>query len=123
MVGEQIGLDEGGVLEALRDPLWTETVKKIRHNAKGQVTSETTTVKQYTGAHALAALVVILGPAVLLKFYTGVFTNPEVRDAVKDVIFPDLGPITDIIIPGSTEGGSEVLDLIKNFLDPFNFFD
>ena len=124
MVGEQIGLDEGGVLEALRDPIWTETVTKYRHNDKGLVTSKTETMKQFTGAHVLTALVLIMGPALLLKLNTNVFTNPEVAAAVKDVIFPDLGPIVDVIVPDvEPDTRKALIESVKKFLDPFNFFD
>lgn len=65
MVGEQIGFDEGGVLEALRDPVYTRTETKYRHNKDGLVTSEITTVTNVTGAHLVAAS---LGPALLALF-------------------------------------------------------
>lgn len=62
MVGEQIGFDEGGVFQALSDPVFTRTTTKYRHNKDGLVTSEITTVINLTGAHILAAA---LGPALL----------------------------------------------------------
>lgn len=62
MVGDQIGFDEGGVFEALRDPVFTRTVVKYRHNKAGLVTSQITTTHNVTGSHILAAA---LGPALL----------------------------------------------------------
>lgn len=58
----QVGLDEGAIFESLRDPVWSKTVVKTRHNKAGLVTSVTTTHKQLTGSQGLA---LVLGPALL----------------------------------------------------------
>lgn len=82
--GGEIGFDEGGVLEALRDPVYTKTttVTKYRHNTKGLVTSEKTTVKtlNITGAHVVAAS---LGPALLGLF----IVTKGLPDDVKEALF------------------------------------
>jgi hypothetical protein len=61
LVAEQLGFDEGGVFESLRDPVFSQvkTVTKFRHNKEGLVTSEITTVTkmQLTGSQALAIAV------------------------------------------------------------------
>lgn len=45
MVADQLGLDEGGLLQALYSrPLYTKTTVKYKRNRKGEVTSETTHV-------------------------------------------------------------------------------
>ena len=77
MVGEQIGFDEGGVLEALRDPVYTRTETKYRHNKAGLVTSEITTVTNVTGAHLVAAS---LGPALLALFIGFADSEPTKED-------------------------------------------
>lgn len=61
MVGDQIGFDEGGVFEALRDPVYTRTEVKYKRRA-GEVVSEVTTTHSITGAQILA---LALGPALL----------------------------------------------------------
>ena len=90
MVGEQIGFDEGGVLEALRDPVYTHTETKYRHNKAGLVTSEITTVVNVTGAHIVAAS---LGPA-LLALFVGI------RNLEEEITKEDIG----ILLAGTPFG-------------------
>lgn len=94
MVGEQIGFDEGGVLEALRDPVFTKTVTKYRHNKEGLVTSETVTVVNITGAHIVAAS---LGPALIALFI-------GIKDILPDLPLDEAKAIRTALLKGSLPG-------------------
>lgn len=95
MVGEQIGFDEGGVFESLRDPVWSirVTETKYRHNKDGLVTSETVTetFKQVTGTHILAAA---LGPALLaLIAKIGDLEDDQVAGLIAGMPFGIIGSL------------------------------
>lgn len=83
----QIGLDEGAIFESLRDPVWSQTVVKTRHNKAGLVTSVKTTTKQLTGSQAFA---LVLGPALLAMVVKG-------KDLLEDTTLP--GILGDVIDP------------------------
>ncbi|GAG75782.1 unnamed protein product, partial [marine sediment metagenome] len=64
-------------------------------------------------AHVLAAAVLILGPAALLKFNSEILSNPEVTDAVKQAL-------KEVLTPGAE--GTATRSIFSKILDPFGFF-
>lgn len=106
-VPSSIGFDEGGVLEALRDPVYYKktTVTKYRHNKDGKVTSQTVTetMKQITGAQAVALM---MGPSFLALFFLTKDLADDAKAALVSAIpviapfvWPDIPSLSDIAVP------------------------
>lgn len=117
--GGEIGLDEGGIMEALRDPIWSKTVTETKYNWNKDgthVTSEITTVthKQLTGAQGVA-IGILAGTVSLLPFFIARLEDME--DDAKYAIF---GPIMGPILKEFGESGEDVGDLWDKL--PFPFF-
>lgn len=130
--GGDIGFDEGGVvqgfsqaLEALSKPFYTKTVKTFTYR-KGLIASETT--KDYS----ISATTVLVGALLGV----GVAVGPQLVDALKKHWYlMALGPIGVLIImsliksdrdgdgwPDIPQLPPEVLDVIKDAIDPFAWF-
>ena len=77
--GGQVGFDEGGVLQALKEPMWRQISKTYDYNRKGLVIEELTTETNVSMANVLTVLV--LGGVVTL--------TPFFLDAIKDFL-PDI---------------------------------
>lgn len=116
-VGGDIGFDEGGVFQALSDPIYTKTTVEYTYRTVAKqpmVKTETTKVINITGAHVLAA---VLGPALIALIINTKGLSVEQAEAMLagSLIFgPFSGPIigkaaADI----STEDASKwVIDFI-----------
>ena len=126
----QIGFDEGGVLEALNQSVYKDTVTTYKRNRKGEVVEETTRAYDISVATVLAALVLYYGPDALKWFRTQGLSAPGVvsgaaegladllsgaANYAKDIVTPDeSGNVPAIVTDPYAEGSSEFEAAMKH---------
>lgn len=70
MVADQLGFDEGGVLQALSKPFYTRTEEQFEHDKHGNVTVKVTDTYSVAMSDVIAALTLTTGTAWLAMFVT-----------------------------------------------------
>ncbi|GAJ10942.1 unnamed protein product [marine sediment metagenome] len=92
----QVGFDEGGVLDALSKPIFSQTDVYYKHK-KGLVVHERTRMIEFSLATAIGILVLLYGSKILGMFVTG---GVSAIGGLLDSVFGfNLGNISKAVVP------------------------
>ena len=135
-VGGLSGFAQGGILEALKRPVWSKRVETFKYGRKGsanegKLLEHTVIKKQFSVGDAVMLIVVgsiiyIAADASFRKWIMDALDPLEilgdtdlsvVADTLKDAMDP-LG-----LFELSIEEKSNLIDVFKKAVDPFGFFD
>ena len=135
-VGGLSGFAQGGILEALKRPVWSKKTETFKYGRKGSVNEgklleHTVLKKQFSIGDAIS--IFLVGAMVYVAADKGM------RDAILDALTPfdllpdleDVGVVADVLKDAmdplglfdlTTEEKSSLIDVFKGAVDPFGLF-